>query len=987
MLDLPSGTVTFLFTDIEGSTRLLQGLRERYGELLEEHHRLLRAAFADAGGDELGTQGDAFFVAFARAKDAVAGAVAAQRALAAHAWPDGVEVRVRMGLHTGEPSRSEAGPVSLAVHRAARIAAAGHGGQVLLSSTTRDLVEDELPADVGVRDLGEHRLKDIDRPERIHQLVIAGLPEEFPPLTTLGSGAMELEALVPRRPRRSRLLAAVLALALAAAATLALLALRRDDGVVAGPRVTGDAVAVIDPDTNGVTGSVPAGVRPSDLAFGAGSLWVTNLDDRTISRIDPVTLRMRKTIVAGAAPRGVAASNVGVWFASATTGGSAVTVRRVNPRFDTVDKTIQLRGTPGLDAFGDSIALDGATVWVVPQGRGGVSRIDARTGEVTTLEDVGVAPTAVAVGLGATWVTDVENSTVLRIDPTNVVTDTIELGGSPAGIAVGAGAVWVAQFFANALVRIDPETKSVTTTIPVGRSPIGVAVGAGSVWVANSRDGTVSRIDPQSNDVSAVIPVGGSPQFVAVSAGRVWVTVQEAAPGGQDADARDAIEVATEISPESLDPAFATDPVSRWLSHATCAHLVNYPDRSGPEGARVAPEVAAAPPEVSADRLTYTFTIRKGFRFSPPSREPVTAASFAHAIERTLDPDLSSPGSVLGRSIVGFDAFRRGAERLAGVTARGDRLTIRLSEPVPDLLSRLADPYLCAVPTDTPVQRLPTVPSAGPYYVSALRPGQSLVLEPNPGYGGTRPHRLERITVRFGIGRSEAVAAVESGDVDFAADGVPPAEYARLAAAYGTGSAPAKAGRQQYFVRPVLSLEYLVLNAHRPLFSDVRMRKAVNFAIDRTALADQGSVVGGAGVPGEPTDQYLPPDMPGFRDVRIYPPQPDVATARRLTRGRRATAVLYICDREPCPQYAQIVSENLRAIGIETRVEVLPFDAIEPRLQRRAEPFDLAYFGYATDSPDPGAFLRRLAGEHDRGRHRSVATEARSRRSGHRPGP
>jgi class 3 adenylate cyclase len=190
MPDLPSGTVTFLFTDIEGSTRLLQKLRDRYGDLLADHHRLLREAFAERGGEELGTQGDAFFVSFRRAKDAVAGAVAAQRALAAHPWPDGLEVKVRMGLHTGEPSTSEAGPISISVHRAARIMAAGHGGQVLLSSTTRDLVEDELPEDVGVRELGEHRLKDLDRPERIHQLVIAGLPDEFPPLKTLESQAI-----------------------------------------------------------------------------------------------------------------------------------------------------------------------------------------------------------------------------------------------------------------------------------------------------------------------------------------------------------------------------------------------------------------------------------------------------------------------------------------------------------------------------------------------------------------------------------------------------------------------------------------------------------------------------------------------------------------------------------------------------------------------------------------------------------------------------
>ena len=129
---LPSGTVTMLFTDIEGSTRLLKQLGERYGELLAEHRRLLREAFAGHGGREMDTQGDAFFVAFARARNAVEAAAEAQRALAAHAWPDGVECRVRMGLHTGEPSVGDEGYHGIGLHRGARIAAAAHGGQILL---------------------------------------------------------------------------------------------------------------------------------------------------------------------------------------------------------------------------------------------------------------------------------------------------------------------------------------------------------------------------------------------------------------------------------------------------------------------------------------------------------------------------------------------------------------------------------------------------------------------------------------------------------------------------------------------------------------------------------------------------------------------------------------------------------------------------------------------------------------------------------------
>ena len=192
MRELPTGTVTLLFTDMEGSTRLLQLLGKRYSDVLAECRALMRAAFHQYHGQEVDTQGDAFFVAFARATDAVMAAVAIQRFLASHSWPEDIAVGVRMGLHTGEPERSTEGYVGLDVHRAARIMSAGHGGQVLLSQVTRDLVEQSLPTDVSLQDLGEHRLKDLGYPSHLYQLVIAGLEASFPPLKTLDSYAHNL---------------------------------------------------------------------------------------------------------------------------------------------------------------------------------------------------------------------------------------------------------------------------------------------------------------------------------------------------------------------------------------------------------------------------------------------------------------------------------------------------------------------------------------------------------------------------------------------------------------------------------------------------------------------------------------------------------------------------------------------------------------------------------------------------------------------------
>jgi class 3 adenylate cyclase len=174
MPNLPSGTVTFLFSDIEGSTSLLKRLGDaQYAELLSTHRRLMRDTFAGYGGQEIDTQGDAFFYSFSRARDAVAAAVAVQRAHAQGAWPGDVAVRLRIGLHTGEPAVGDEGYTGLDVVRASRLAAIGRGGQVLLSDTTRAIVAGDLPDGVEMRSLGEQPLRDIERPEPLSELVIS----------------------------------------------------------------------------------------------------------------------------------------------------------------------------------------------------------------------------------------------------------------------------------------------------------------------------------------------------------------------------------------------------------------------------------------------------------------------------------------------------------------------------------------------------------------------------------------------------------------------------------------------------------------------------------------------------------------------------------------------------------------------------------------------------------------------------------------------
>ena len=264
MADLPSGAVTFLFTDIEGSTRLVRQLRGRYADVLAEHQRLIRQAFSQHGGHELDTQGDAFFYAFESAHDAVLAAVEAQRALSGYPWPDDADVKVRMGIHTGQAAPVNGRYTGLAVHRAARISAAGHGGQILVSQATQSLLEDEEEElAVGMSDLGDQRLKDIERPVRLYQVTAPGLLTDFPP----PRGESEDEPTgSPPVWRRTPVIVAAGLVALVLIAAGVLLATRDTSSGLAG--VHPNYVGIIDPTTNQIVEEIQVGLRPGRLPLG-----------------------------------------------------------------------------------------------------------------------------------------------------------------------------------------------------------------------------------------------------------------------------------------------------------------------------------------------------------------------------------------------------------------------------------------------------------------------------------------------------------------------------------------------------------------------------------------------------------------------------------------------------------------------------------------------------------------------------------------------
>jgi YVTN family beta-propeller protein len=534
---VPTGTVTFLFTDIESSTRLVQQLGDPYGELLEEHRRVLRSAFGRFGGQEIDSQGDAFFFAFRRARDAVAAAVEAQRAIAAEGWPGGATVRIRIGIHTGEPGLAGAGYHGIDVVRAARISGAASGGQILVSSATRDLVGDGTVADVSFRDLGEHRLKDIDRPQRVFQVVIPGLADDFPPLRVVepaqvlpvGGREDELAAAAEaavgneerriRLSRRGRLLAVLGAVVLAGAAAAAAIELAGGSGekaVVA----SANSLGVIDPKENRIVGAVPVGSSPSSVAIDEGAVWVANSGDGTVSRIDPKTRKVVKTIGVGAPVIDVAAGHGAVWTAN----GSDGSVSEIDPKTNAVVRSIDLRGPDELTPDEThAIAIGVGALWVATGSRH-IVRIDPDSGRVVATIDVGSQPADVDVTDDAVW-TATSGERVVRIEPRTNAAVAEAAVSFPVSVAAGPDAVWVGTY-PDSVWRIDPATTTVAGTVATEGGADGVAIGLGSLWIADGR--WVLRVDPRTNAVTNRIRVGALAVDVAADENAVYVVVAPA---------------------------------------------------------------------------------------------------------------------------------------------------------------------------------------------------------------------------------------------------------------------------------------------------------------------------------------------------------------------------------------------------------------------------------------------------------------------------
>ena len=921
MPELPTGTVTFLFTDVEGSTRLLQRLRDGYGDVLADHRRLLRAAFAEHGGEEIDAQGDAFFVAFRKARDAAFAAAAAQRALAEHRWPDGAELRVRIGLHTGEPSVGEEGYLGLGVHRAARIMAAGHGGQILVSQTTQSLLEDDELPGLAFRDLGEHRLKDLDRPERIYQLDVQGLPIDFPALRTADaptafSGREEelaeaARSAVWRARLRTRrwFVAGAAAVVVVAGLAAALFAAFGSGSAKALSQVDSNALGVVDGTSGDISGEISVGSTPSHVAVGDGAAWVTNADGNTVSKVDPATKQVVDTIPVGSQPSGIAVGNGAVWVANSLDG----TLTEIDPGSNQPTGTIPVGNGPV------GVASTPGRIWVANTGDDTITRLDVQTGDTKTLP-IGAAELAAAPG--ALWASEQSANKVVELNPkTGAFVRGFNVGNGPTGIAVHEGIVWVANSLDGSVSRIDPTANTVTSA-PVGVGVTSVAAGPGGVWVSDQFNGTLSRLDPATGQPLVTRPVGNRPQGVALLGDAVLVGVRQSGAGHRGGT----LTVRLGRQTDGIDPATAYDSTSWTIVRMTNDGLVAHNQASGLQGTQLAPDLATALPSPTDGGKTYTFTLRPGVRYS--NGRTVKASDVRASFERAFDLNApvahSTPyyfDGIVGAARCEASRGRCDLSRGIETNDRTRTVTFHLNARDPEFLHKLALPFAYVLPAGTAHRAAGThpLPATGPYLFTAFQPTRGARLARNPHFRewskAAQPDGYpDRILMPIGGTPDANVKAVLAGRADLfstAQSETPPSPK--------TLSALKRLHASQVHTNAQPATVALFLNTRVPPFDNHDARQAVNYAANRTAAVN---ALGGPDV-AAPTCQILPPAYPGYKQYCPYTAgagggwkAPDLPTARELvtksgTRGMNVTVWSWAA----LPSVGPFAVKLLRSLG------------------------------------------------------------------------
>jgi ABC-type transport system substrate-binding protein/DNA-binding SARP family transcriptional activator len=766
------------------------------------------------------------------------------------------------------------------------------------------------------------------------------------------ASAEGLAAPRPRLTHRRRLLALVLVPVVVATAAVAI---SRSSDSGADSRVAPSSVALIDAGAGRVLGQLRVGSRPAALAAGGGFAWVAG-EDGTVSRVD-VRRHVVKTAELGRGTAGIVYARGSLW----ATVPDERSVAQVDPETLRVLQRIEVGNGPG------AITAGAGALWVANTIDGTVSRIDLTRGSVVSVVAVGGRPAALAFGAGAVWVANQEGATVTRLDPgSGQVLAVIEVGNGPSAVAAGRSGVWVANRHDWTVSRLDPRRDAVAGTIPVAAAPTSLAVGADEVWVAGGEAGTLLRLDAGTGRIEGQLAVGSGPNALALAGGHLWAATLPALKSHRGGVLR--VESGPLICP-------CSDPAARGFSgpvpNLAYDGLLAYRRVGGIAGGELVADLAARVPAPADGGRTYTFRLRRGLRFS--NGAVVRASDFRSSLERLLR--INREARSWFTSIVGAASCAGRAARPCDLSAGIEtddatgRITIHLSAPDPDFLYALTLPYASVLPRGTPPRpREGAIPATGPYRVARVVPGRTVRLVRNPHFHvwsrDARPDGFaDEIRLRISDDAKTRLAAVERGAADWVS-GFPAAWLERLVAKHGA----------RIHADAAPWIDYMFLNTRVSPFDDPRVRRALNYAVDRRRIVE----LAGGSLAARPTCQLLPSAVRSYRPICPYTSTPgaagtwtapDLARARTLvaasgTRGTKIEVLAYEAfGRVERVAYARYFTRLLRQLGYRSSVRVIPdiqvyVDYVGDSRHR----VQIGTIGWVADFAAPSAVLRALFG-------------------------
>jgi YVTN family beta-propeller protein len=765
-----------------------------------------------------------------------------------------------------------------------------------------------------------------------------------------------LEPEPPRRAMRSRrrfagLGAAALVIAIIAAAGLALFQTSGATTATAFASVNTSRLVHVSGSSGRITAASALPSAPAAVAVAAGSLWLAQPDDNEVVRVDPSTGNVDDRIPINGEPGSITSGGGAIWAASTLNG----TLHRIDPDSDSVTQTVSLG-----QQHSSAVLYAEGELWVADATDNAVIQIDPTTGAVSRTFSLDVHPTALAVGREAIWVADDDAGTVTELDRSSgQAVATINVGGGPAALELGEGALWVANSNDSTLSRIDPETTRVVATIPVGSGPSALAAGRGSIWVANQYAGTVSRIDPKRNAVTQTVDVGGQPETLAVTVTSVWVGSAPRAGAHRGGT----LVLATSQQARSIDPAIYEDvPDSEFIGLAYDS-LVAFASTSGPQGLRLVPDLALAVPTATASGTTYAFHLRPRIRYS--DGRLVRASDFRRSFERLFR--VHSPGEGRYLAIVGAPACQRSpatCDLAPGIVTddRNGTVVFHLSKPDPDFLVKLTgEGFAAPMPVGVPDRDAgyDPLPGTGPYRIERANRSEIRFVR-NPyfhewSHAAQPQGNPDSIVWRFSKSHAQTISWVLNGTADWSFDQLTTRDLRSIRTRRP----------EQLRANPIFAAEFLPLNTHIAPFDDVRVRRALNYALDRNTIS---AMYGGSFV-ATPACQPIVPDLAGYHRYCPYTSNPsadgayhgpDLRKARRLvdasgTRGM-SIDVQGITDESVVPrQEARYVASVLRSLGYRVQVHWRRYASISSATRRA---FQLSTDGdWLPDYPDASAYL------------------------------